>query len=153
MIKEVMLQDLEQAIGLVNRVFGEFVAADYSEEGKAAFETYLQNKYTELSQGISSGKKKMWGYYQEEAILGVIATRDVSHISLLFVDKRHHGKGIAGQLLGAVLKELENAGGAARITVNSSPYAVEIYERLGFARAGERQEKDGILFIPMSKNL
>ena len=39
------------------------------------------------------------------------------------------------------------------ITVNSSPYAVDAYERLGFCKKGEQQEKDGIIFVPMIREL
>lgn len=39
------------------------------------------------------------------------------------------------------------------LTVNSSPYAVEIYKRLGFVSTDVMQEKDGIIFIPMKKCL
>ncbi|MCL2816811.1 MAG: GNAT family N-acetyltransferase [Clostridiales bacterium] len=151
MIKEVGPDDLQEALALVNEVFREFVAVDYSQEGKNTFANYLEKKHEETALALSSGNKKMWAYYQDGKILGVIAARDVYHISLLFVDKRHHKKGIAGQLLGALLKELENHEEAAQITVNSSPYAVKIYEKLGFVRSGERQEKDGLIFIPMTR--
>jgi predicted GNAT family N-acyltransferase len=39
------------------------------------------------------------------------------------------------------------------MTVNSSPYAVEIYMHLGFTPVSEPQEKDGIKYIPMKKSL
>jgi len=153
MIKEVEKKDLQRALDLVNEVFGEFVAVDYSQEGKSTFENYLKNKYEEISGAMDAGKKKMWAYYQDGEILGVLAVRDVCHISLLFVDKRHHGKGIAKQLLGALLEELRGNRDVTRISVNSSPYALKIYEKMGFARTGERQEKDGIVFIPMTRPL
>jgi predicted GNAT family N-acyltransferase len=38
---------------------------------------------------------------------------------------------------------------AERITVKSSPYAVEIYEKMGFEKVGDEQEIHGIRFIPM----
>jgi len=37
----------------------------------------------------------------------------------------------------------------AEISVNSSSFAVPIYEKLGFHRIGERQVRNGIGFIPM----
>ena len=48
-----------------------------------------------------------------------------------------------------VLEELKKDKSLTQITVNSSPYAVKVYERLGFMKTGEQQEKNGILFIPM----
>jgi len=151
MIKIVDDKDLRQAIELVNNVFSEFVAADYSEEGKNTFENYLKNKYDEVPLDLESGYKKMWAYYQNGEIIGVISTRDISHISLMFVDKKHHKKGIARQMFNVVLEELRNNEAVKQITVNSSPYAVRVYEHLGFVKTGNQQEKDGIIFIPMMR--
>ena len=36
-----------------------------------------------------------------------------------------------------------------RMTANSSPYAVEIYQKLGFHALSEEQKRDGIRFTPM----
>ena len=149
MIKVVTKSDLKKALELVNRVFAEFVAADYSEQGKASFEAYLKNKYEETLADINSGHKKLWAYYRGGEIVGVISTRDISHISLMFVERRHHRKGIARELFHTVLDEVRKTS-EARITVNSSPYAVPVYERLGFTQTGAQQEKDGIIFVPMA---
>ena len=35
------------------------------------------------------------------------------------------------------------------VTVNSSPFAVKVYEKLGFTATGSRQVSDGIVYIPM----
>ena len=151
MIKEIENKDLKRAIDLVNNIFSEFVASEYSEKGRNTFENYLKNKYEEVSAGLKTGRKKMWAYYENEEILGVISTRNVTHISLMFVDKNHHKKGIARQLLNTVLEEIKTNTGETQITVNSSPYAVEVYEHLGFIKSAEKQEKDGIIFIPMMR--
>ena len=143
MIKEVENKDLAQAIDLVNDVFSEFVAVDYSEQGRKS----LENKLKEISDNLKSKDKKMWAYYHDDKIIGVIAVENTSHISLMFVDKWHHKKGIARQLFQVVLKELKEVENVKQVTVNSSPYAVEIYKRLGFVQTGKQQEKEGIIFM------
>ena len=153
MIKAIGKEDLKQALDLVNDVFSEFVAIDYSEQGNNTFQDYLKNKYEEFSADLETGHKKAWGYYQDGKIIGVIATRDISHIALMFVDKHHHRKGIARQLFDTVLEELKGNSEVTQITVNSSPYAAVAYERLGFVKTGKQQEKDGIIFIPMARSL
>ena len=153
MIKEVDKNGLKQALDLVNNVFSEFVAVDYTEQGKKSFADYLKIKYDEMSSDIKTGYKKLWGYYQNDEIIGVIATRDISHIALMFVDKRHHRKGIARKLLDNVLAGINGSADITKMTVNSSPYAVKVYERLGFVKTDEQQEKDGIIYIPMAKRL
>ena len=35
------------------------------------------------------------------------------------------------------------------VTVNSSPFAIKVYEKLGFTATGIRQVSDGIVYIPM----
>jgi len=153
LIKEVDQSDLKQALDLVNIVFSEFVAVDYSEQGQKTFEDYIKNKYEELSSDLTSMHKKIWACWQNGEIVGVIATRDTSHIALMFVDKRYHKKGIARYMFNHVLEETSQTGEITQMTVNSSPFAVEVYERLGFVKTAAQQEKDGIIYIPMVRPL
>ena len=153
MIKEVGKDDLKQALDLVNRVFSEFVSVDYPEEGKKTFNDYLKTKYEEVTNDIQTGHKRVWGYYQNGQIVGVIATRDCSHIALMFVDKQYHRKGIAKQLYDTVLAEIRKNIDVTRVTVNSSPYAVNVYERLGFIKTDEQQELNGIIYVPMTHTI
>ena len=149
MIKQIYVDDLKPALELVNKVFNEFVAVDFSEQGNATFASYLENKYEEVALGINSGNKKLWGYYKDSEIVGIIGTRDITHISLMFVDKAYHKQGIATQLFKTVISDLMIDPNNKEITVNSSPYAVKVYEKLGFTKTAEQQEKDGLLFVPM----
>jgi len=72
------------------------------------------------------------------------------HVSLLFVAPEFQRRGIAKELLRQALQICRaNAPGLSEISVNSSSYAAPIYEKLGFRRAGERQVRNGIGFIPM----
>ena len=151
LIKEIDQCDLKQALELVNTVFSEFVAVDYSERGKRTFEDYLKNKYDELSNDMDLKKKKIWACWQNGEIVGVLAVRDTSHIALMFVDKQHHRKGIAKYMFNHMLDDMAQNSEIIKITVNSSPYAVKVYERLGFTKTDEQQEKDGIIFTPMMR--
>ena len=151
MIREVAEQDRKRAIDLVNDMSSEFVAVGYSEQGRNTFESYLKTKLQEVTADVNAGHKKMWAYYQGDEILGVIAVQNASHISLLFVAKSHHKKGIAKRLLHFALEEITKDAAITQITVNSSPYAVEAYGHLGFVKTTEQQEKDGIRFIPMMR--
>jgi len=150
MIKEIGKNEIKHALDLVNRVFSEFVAVDYSEQGNTTFNEYLKVKLEEVTNDVQTGHKRIWGYYIDDEVAGVIATRDVSHIALMFVDKQHHRKGIARQLYDTVLSEIRGSAGATQVTVNSSPYAVSVYERLGFVKTDAQQEKDGIIYVPMT---
>jgi predicted GNAT family N-acyltransferase len=153
MIRELGKNEIRQALDLVNRVFSEFVAVDYSEQGNKTFNDYLKVKYEEVANEVQTGQKRIWGYYQNEEVVGVIATRDTSHIALMFVEKQHHKKGIARQLYNTVLAEIRKNVDMTQITVNSSPFAVAVYECLGFVKTDEQQEKDGIIYVPMAHTI
>jgi len=68
---------------------------------------------------------------------------------LLFVSGKHHRRGIAGRLLKIMIEWYK----PPVITVNSSPYAVEAYRRLGFTETGPEQLVSGIRFTPMTREL
>jgi predicted GNAT family N-acyltransferase len=61
------------------------------------------------------------------------------------VDSRYHRRGIGGRLFETAL---ENSG-PGPVTVNSSPYAAEVYRHLGFKDTAPEQLRDGIRYIPM----
>ena len=78
-------------------------------------------------------------------ILGIIATKDITHIALFFVDGKYHRSGVGRQLWRTVLAD----NNCNEITVNSSIYAQEVYKHFGFEQADTIQESDGIKYIPM----
>ncbi len=138
--------DINAALALVWRVFCEFEAPGYSEEGINEFKLFI--KYSTFIEKLNAGTIIAWGCFENEILLGVIAIRDTNHICLLFVEKAYHRKGIAKQLFMAVKKHCENLG-AKKITVYSSPYALEAYRHIGFIDTGSEQTVKGIRFIPM----
>jgi GNAT superfamily N-acetyltransferase len=140
--------DVVLAMELVWRVFSEFEAPEYSDEGIAEFKAFIEPSF--ISKKIESGEFTLWGAFSDDKIVGVIATKPPSHISLLFVDKEHQRRGIARRLLEAAISALHNS---KRVTVHSSPYAVEIYRRLGFNATNNEQTINGLRFIPMEYSL
>jgi predicted GNAT family N-acyltransferase len=151
MIKKIENRDLAAAVKLANAVFHEFIADGYTEEGRQTFTNYLDYKLEEMTEDLATGHKKLWGFYQGDQIIGVIGTRDELHISLMFVDKNHHHQGIARALFNTVLTDLKSQqpGKPFVMTVNSSPYAVDVYRRFGFEATAPEQVNKGIRFVPM----
>ena len=138
---------IEEALNLVWKVFEEFEAPDYSDEGVQEFKKFIvPENYIDK---IIKSELLMWGCFLENQIIGVITTRPPCHIALLFVDKAFHRKGIARSLLNTVLDHYKKTSNHTEITVNSSPYALEAYRRLGFVDTDTEQLKNGIRFIPM----
>ena len=138
-IRFIEKENWDKALKLVKDVFMEFEAPDYCQEGIADFmhaigdESYLN-------------MHRFYGAYQDDKLVGVIATRnDHHHIGLLFVDKNYQRKGIGRQLIQYILGMKDEE----PITVNASPYGHKFYKKLGFADTSEEQIINGVRFFPM----
>ncbi len=129
-----------QALALVSRVFAQFEAPDYTQQGIDTFFAFLANP-----EQVSA--LTFFGAFLKDELVGVIALRGTSHISLFFVDARHQGKGVGRALFHAA----QAACTECEMTVNSSPYAVGIYQKLGFHPLSGEQVTDGIRFTPMKR--
>ncbi|MGE5627543.1 MAG: GNAT family N-acetyltransferase [Solirubrobacterales bacterium] len=137
--------DVKAAMELVHRVFMEFEAPEYSEDGIKEFEKFIE--YNSVIKMMDNGELSILGAKDHGLLKGIIANRG-NHISLLFVDKEFHRKGIARKLFNVLVEELKREG-VKDITVNSSPYAVDIYIKLGFNATDMEQVVNGIRFTPM----
>ena len=143
--------DAEAVSRLILDSFGEFIAAEYSDQGRAEFTRHVQpDPLVDRSRSNHFVLVAMAG--QRPA--GVIELRDNDHVSLLFVDSRFQRHGIARELLMRALSVARPAKpGLDRVTVNSSRFGVPIYEKLGFRQTGPERSVNGIVFIPMAHRL
>ncbi|HHV10113.1 MAG TPA: GNAT family N-acetyltransferase [Clostridiales bacterium] len=139
-IKRIELNERDKALKLVLETFMQYEAPDYPEEGIKTFQNSVINNDNYLNNIV------LYGAYKRDVIYGVIATRNQgNHIALFFVDGKYHRQGIGKKLFHAVLEHSSSN----VITVNSSPYAVEIYHHLGFIDTAPEQVVDGIRYTPM----
>ncbi|HWX01615.1 GNAT family N-acetyltransferase [Collimonas sp.] len=81
-----------------------------------------------------------------DVLAGFIAMRDRSHVFHLFVAPQFQRQGMATRLWQAARA---SAPGIQTFTVNSSPAALPVYKRFGFAPTDSRIEMHGICFVPM----
>lgn len=138
-IRKLLNSEKKGALDLVWHVFLKFEAPDYCDQGVVTFRDFLENE--EAINGLS-----FFGTFENGVLIGVIATRNEgSHIALFFVSEKYQHQGIGKKLF----KEATKNTLSERITVNSSPYAVQIYHHLGFTATDTEQIRDGIRFIPM----
>ena len=146
-IRSAYREDWEEAMSLAWRTFLQFEADDYSPEGVKNFENFITD--TTLYRMFVMGAYQMFVALDGKKIVGMITLRDMTHISLLFVDEKYHRQGIGRALMlyleNYLLTELQ----ASRVTVNASPYGVDFYHRLGFRDLYPEQKKDGIIYPPM----
>jgi len=75
----------------------------------------------------------------KDTITGMIEVRNYNHISLLYVKKEYLKRGIAKKLLEtAIDKSLKHNTNISLIEVNSSPFAIQIYEKTGICENRHR---------------
>ena len=139
-IRRIDHTNITAAVKLVTDVFMKFEAPDYSKEGiKSFFDTAINNQ--DFMNNLT-----IYGAYIKDLLVGVIATRNEgNHLALFFVDGAYHRQGIGRKLFEVVLENSTSN----KLTVNASPYAKDVYHRLGFEAADAEQTITGIRFIPM----
>lgn len=138
-IKKVDDIQISKVIKLIWETFLQFEAPEYSAEGVQSFRAFIENE--ELIKAL-----ELWGAYDNDELRGVIATNDNrKHICCFFVKAEYHRQGIGKKLWQYLLDNNQNK----IITVNSSPYAVPVYHKLGFTDTDIEQVTDGIRYTPM----
>ncbi|MDD3416967.1 MAG: GNAT family N-acetyltransferase [Lachnospiraceae bacterium] len=150
-IREIKKEEWNQAIGVAWRTFLKFEANEYSAEGVKNFYQFIIDDT--LFKMFQMGHYQMWGAFEKNKIVGILGVRNSNHISLLFVEEEYHKRGIASGLLKNYFQYLLTEVGMDFTTVNSSPYAVGFYHKLGFVDTDVELTKDGIRYTPMTCTL
>lgn len=140
--------DIPAVSALVWNTFEAFIAPDYGDEGIQTFSRFVQPDA--LRERIYKGALFLLAEV-ETTLAGMIEMNGSSHITLLFVDAAFQGRGISRELLRHALDICkQRLPDLDLVTVHSSPYAVEIYRRLGFVALSPQQKRSGILYTPMA---
>ena len=138
-IKKIDQAQMDNAIDLIWTTFLQFEAPDYSDEGIQSFKDFIENK--EIINTL-----EFWGAYDNQKLKGVIATNENrKHICCFFVEAQYQRQGIGRKLWEYLLENSKKE----VITVNSSPYAVPVYHKLGFVDTNTEQLSDGMRYTPM----
>ncbi len=138
------IKDFEKIYNMIKGVFDIYIAPDYSAEGINNFEEYIQP--VNIAKRLSDKTTKLIIAWERNEPVGVIEIRGKSHISLFFVSQKYQKRGLGKLLFKEGFKNYTDS-----ISVNSSPYAVTIYEKLGFKKVAGELIKNGITYIPMLK--
>lgn len=146
-IRNAYRNEWEDAMALAWRTFLRFEADVYTPEGVKNFENFITDPT--LHRMFIMGAYQMFVALDGKKIVGMITLRDNAHISLLFVDEKYHRQGIGRALIRYLAEYLLSEVQVSRVTVNSSPYGVEFYHKLGFRDLRPQEQKDGITYTPM----
>ena len=141
-IRKIRQEEIEKALLLVWQVFQQYEAPDYTQDGVDEF-------YKSIHDEKYLSELCWYGAFVRKKLVGVLATRTAgTHIALFFVEGKYHRQGIGKQLYQAA----RAANHSNVMTVNSSPYAVPVYHKLGFKDTGPEHVVNGLRFTPMKLN-
>ena len=138
LVRRLSREEIPAALELCWRVFLEFEAPEYPAEGIAAFWASLDDPHR-------TRQLNFYGAFDGDALVGVLCMRPPQHIGGFFVDAAYQRRGIGKKLFAAMRQDYARQ----EFTVNSSPYAVEIYRHLDFVPTDTEQCVDGLRFTPM----
>lgn len=114
---------------------------DFDEQGLETFKSFVNDK--EVVDNLV-----IYGAFDGVNLVGILATKNEGkHISLFFIRKEYHRKGIGKRLFDALIADNP----VPEMTVNSSSYAVPFYRSLGFKETQEAQVTNGLRYVPMKR--
>ena len=136
-----MLESRERpaALELAWKVFEEYESPDYSPEGTEEFRKCLKDESYRAGMVY-------YGAFDGDRLAGLLGIRaEKRHICFFFVDGVYHRRGIGTRLFRRMLEDHPGED----ITLNSSPYGLPFYKKLGLTATDAEQTVNGIRFTPM----
>ena len=146
-IRSAYRNEWHDAMALAWKTFLRFEADVYTPEGVRNFQNFITD--STLYRMFVMGTYQLFVALDGKQIVGMITLRDTTHISLLFVDAAYHRRGMGRALIRHLTDYLLTEAGANRVTVNSSPYGVGFYHKMGFYDVRPEESRDGIIYTPM----
>ena len=149
-IRKITGNEVAQAMELALEVFMEFEAPAYHPSGVETFKGDIVENPDYLEKA-KQGLCPIYGAFDGEKLVSIMGMRSgKTHINLVFTRKAYHRRGIAAAVFRYLLEDLLQENPALQeLTLNSSPYGLPFYLRLGFIPLSEEQEINGIRFTPM----
>ncbi|MBU0923336.1 GNAT family N-acetyltransferase [bacterium] len=128
----------------LSQITNELTSYIFEKEVPKCFEDELLEE--SFKQRILSDEYEHFVYVQENEIVGFIAIKNKNRLFHLFIDSKHHKKGIAKELWNYIKEHYD----VSNMSVNASLYAIKTYESFGFKVTGEESEYLGLKYQPMS---
>jgi len=148
-IRDATPDDAEAISALITALAPSFFLADPDDSEAAA--PFFDEVTAEAIHGyLTSDRYRYHVATDNDGLAGVVGIRDHKHLYHLVVAERAQRQGLARQLWSTAKRAAEADGNPGRFTVNSSRYAVPVYERFGFVVTDSVQYKDGLAFVPMA---
>lgn len=150
-IRKTRKNEWEEAMNLAWETFLIFQTKEYSQKGIENFREFVSDQ--ELKKFFLQGFYHVFVATDHEKIIGIITLRNHCHISLLFVKQEYQKNGLGSALVEYLSDYVLYKNERDYLTVDAAPNAAEFYHKIGFWDLAPMQEKQGIRFISMKKNL
>lgn len=149
-IRKITPDEVGEAMALALEVFMQFEAPDYAPEGVETFKRDIVEN-PEYLENARRGVCPIYAAFDGDKMVALMGMRSSrTHINLVFTRKEYHRRGIARSIFEYLLRDLLAENPSLReITLNSSPYGLPFYLKIGFIPLSEEQEINGIRFTPM----
>lgn len=145
-VKHAEAKDWDAAIAVAWITFQQIASQVSTEEAINAFREGLTS--TQLYIDFLQGRYPLFCAYSGKKIVGVLALKDMAHISLLFVRKEFQGRGIGTRLLKACMDYCRKQG-ILDLTVNAISTGMPFYLANGFTAFAEERLEQGLRYTPM----
>lgn len=149
-IRRIRSSEVEEALALADEVFMEFEAPDYGQEGVDSFRRDVVEN-ARFIERCRQGEIPIYAAFDGSRMMGLMGMRaGKAHICLAFVRKEYQRQGVGTAIFRYLLADiLKKDPSLQEVTLNSSPYGLPFYRRIGFVPQSEEQTLDGIRFTPM----
>jgi len=140
---------MEDSAAIAELIYGlacRFILPGFSAAGQ---ERFLELHDAESIAERMAGRFRYHVAETVEGIVGVVGTRDNSHLYHLFVAEPYQGRGLGRSLWDRAKAECLVHGSPEAFTVNASINAVPIYQSFGFVVVATLQDQEGVLSVPM----
>ena len=139
--------DIRPAFELALRVFMEYEAPAC---GPEALERFRRDMARSLSQPEVSvtGRGLMIVSLDGERVVGMVEAGEDGHVRHIYIDGAYRCRGMATMLMNHVVNEFKHRG-FDKITLDASPYGLPFYMNYGFTAAGDEENTDGFVTVPM----
>ncbi|MCR4655487.1 MAG: GNAT family N-acetyltransferase [Lachnospiraceae bacterium] len=151
-IRHIGKKEWEDAMQLAWDTFLIFEAPDYGRDGIESFRSFIRDPV--LKRMFIMGEYPVYGAYLRSTgeMVAILGVRGYNHVSLLFVQADFHLQGIGRAIINRFINDARKKR-IKRITVHSSPFAVEFYHKVGFRDLDGEIVADGIRYTPMELEL
>lgn len=148
-IKHAEAKDWDAAIAVAWVTFKQIASQVSDEAAIDAFREGLTS--TQLYIDFLQGRYPVLCAYKARKVIGMLAMRNDSHISLLFVRQEFQGMGIGTGLLEQCKAHCRKHGVTA-LTVNAIATGIPFYITNGFEALEEERVEHGLRYTPMILN-